>query len=91
MLSNLVNDSAPQNSTKSRSLQNVSDAAKNNSASKEPSTDRIWKCNIDAMVNNTGKQLYTSKISLQMSLKLATGASKNICMFDYRHSQLSGV
>jgi len=54
MLSNLVNDSSPQNSTKSRSLQNVSDAAKNISASKEPSTDRIWKCNIDAMVNNTG-------------------------------------
>ena len=67
MLSNLVNDSSPQNSTKSRSLQNVSDAAKNNSSSKEPSTDRIWKCNIDAMVNNTGKQLYTSKISVKMS------------------------
>ena len=69
MLSNLVNDSSPQNSTKSKSLQNVSDAAKNNSASKEPSTDRIWKCNIDAMVNNTGKQLYTSKILIKMSLK----------------------
>ena len=55
MLSNLVNDSSPQNLTKTRSLQNVSDAAKNNSASKEPSTDRIWKCNIDAMVNNTGE------------------------------------